>query len=436
MSSIIFSGLATGLDTASIVSQLVELKRRPIYRLQQRRDGFQGQIDALASLREKLLALQTAARDLDTASEFLALGTSSSHENILQATAGDGAAPGVYDILVTSLAKARKVASQGYDSPLGTVGSGSFTYSVGGRTETLSVSAGTTLEGLRDAINAGTEGISASIINDGSATGGYRLVISATETGTAGDFTLDLTGLTGSDALVMTQQQAAADAVLTVDGLAVTTSSNHPADLISGLTLDLRGVTAGIPVTLSVTRDDETIAGKVEALVIAYNDLAGFASEQFKTDAALQGNSTLRMVRSRIDSIFGSAQSDGSVTMFAELGISRTREGLLEWDPDDFKTALDADFGGVRDFFIHADGVTGKGYLLDLAVKDMTDSISGLFKISTDSLNSRIKSTDRTIERYERTIEAYQINLERRFTAMEIMVSRLQSQGNYLNGMI
>jgi flagellar hook-associated protein 2 len=436
MSSIIFSGLATGLDTGSIVSQLVELKRRPIYRLQQRREGFQGQIDALSSLREKLLALQTAARDLDTASEFMTLTATSSLEDILQATVGSGAAPGTYDILVTSLAKARKESSQGFDSPMATVGTGSFTYTVGGRSETLTLASGTTLEGLRDAINAGAEGISASIINDGSATGGYRLVVSATETGSVGDFSLDLSGLTGPGALSMTERQAAADAVLNVDGIAVTASSNQPTDLISGLTLDLRGVTEGTAVTLRVEMDDEAITGKVKALVDAYNDLAGFAAEHKGSESVLRGNGTLRMVSNRINSIFGSAQSAGSVSMFSELGIDRTRDGQLEWDADKFNTALNADFGGVRDFFIKADGVTGKGYLLDMAVDDMTDSVSGLFKISTESLNSRIKSTDLTIERYERTIESYRINLERRFAAMEIMVSRLRSQGNYLNGVL
>ena len=67
MSSVSFSGLATGLDTGSIISQLVELKRAPIYRLQKDKKSYQDQISSLATLKTKLLALQTAARKLDTA---------------------------------------------------------------------------------------------------------------------------------------------------------------------------------------------------------------------------------------------------------------------------------------------------------------------------------------------------------------------------------
>ena len=48
MSSVSFSGLATGLDTGSIISQLVELKRAPIYRLQKDKKSYQDQISSLA----------------------------------------------------------------------------------------------------------------------------------------------------------------------------------------------------------------------------------------------------------------------------------------------------------------------------------------------------------------------------------------------------
>ena len=64
MSSVSFTGLATGLDTASIVAQLLEIKRRPIYRLENRRLDFQSQLSALGTLKTKLLALQEAARDI------------------------------------------------------------------------------------------------------------------------------------------------------------------------------------------------------------------------------------------------------------------------------------------------------------------------------------------------------------------------------------
>ena len=81
-------------------------------------------------------------------------------------------------------------------------------------------------------------------------------------------------------------------------------------------------------------------------------------------------------------------------------------------------------------------GNVGKTYLIDTAIDDMTDSLTGLFRISTDALNKKIDYADQSIERYERSIETYQTTLERKFTAMEMMVSQLQAQGNYLSSIV
>ena len=81
MSTINFTGIATGLDTASIINQLVAIRRRPIVRLEHRRTLLEAARGALATLKSKLLDLQNAAQALDTANEFAALTASSSAES-------------------------------------------------------------------------------------------------------------------------------------------------------------------------------------------------------------------------------------------------------------------------------------------------------------------------------------------------------------------
>lgn len=438
MSSIAFSGLATGLDTGSIIAQLVEIKRQPIYRLEDDKAGFQKQITALGTLKTKLLALQTAAQDLDTAGEFSSLRATSSDEDLLTATAGDGAAPGTHDIVVKTLAKAQKEISQGFDNNLVAVGEGTISFTVDGVTTELALSGYTSLDSLKNLINDNVEGVGASIVYDGSTTGGYKLVLSGTEAGTAGAFTADFSGLTGGTAPVLTTQQAAADATLTVDGIDVVATSNTPDDVISGLTLDLKNFDLATTVQITVTLDSEGIADKVKAMVDAYNDLYSYISEQSKPGADLRGNPTLSSVASRMESIFSTSLEDGlgSVTSFYQVGVSRGTDRQLEFDEEEFAEALEADFGGVRDFFIEREGNLGKMYLVDTAIEDMTDSIDGLFKISTDSLNRKIDYTDESIERYERSVAAYQTTLERQYTAMEMMVAQLQAQGNYLSSIV
>lgn len=108
MSIINFTGIATGLDTASIINQLVAIRRQPIVRLEYRRTMLEAARGTLATFKTKLLDLQSAAQALDTANEFAALIASSSAENLLTVTAGGDAAPGSYEIVVHNLAVAQK----------------------------------------------------------------------------------------------------------------------------------------------------------------------------------------------------------------------------------------------------------------------------------------------------------------------------------------
>lgn len=434
MSSVAFSGLVSGLDTGSIVAQLVELKRAPIYRLEQRKQGYQSQISALSSLKSKLLALQQAAQNLDTSNEFSSLVANSSNEDVLRVDAASDAAPGSYTIQVESRAVAQKEVSQGFDSATDSVGSGTLSFTVNGEVFDLELTGVTTLSGLASQINENVEGVGATIVYDGSATGGYHLVLTGAEAGTANAFTVDASGLGGGTSPAFTNQVVAADAQLIVDGISVTASTNSPSGVIAGLTLDLLAAAPGEQIQVDVTRDSEGIAENVKSLVDAYNDLKSYMMEQSASDADLRGNPTLRSVGWRIDNIMSSSLSNGLGTLssFHQIGISRGSDNLLEWDEDEFAEALEGNYGAVRDLLIERDGNVGKASLLDTAIDDMTDSIDGMFKNSTDILNLKIKYADSSITRYERSVASYKLTMERKFTAMEAMVSQLQAQGNYL----
>ena len=312
-----------------------------------------------------------------------------------------------------------------------------ISFTVNGETTELNLTGFNSLESLKNTINNDVAGVNASIIYDGSDTGGYRLVLTSTEAGSDGAYTVDMSGLSGGTSPVMTSSQTAEDASLTVDGISVTATSNDPTDVISGLTLHLKDADVGTTVHVEVDMDTEGISDKVEAMVNAYNDMFTYINTQSGTDGTLRGNPTLNSVASRVENLFVSGLSGGlgDITNFFQVGITRGSDRQLEFNADDFADALSEDFGGVRDLFIERDGNLGKMYLLDSSIDDMTDSLDGLFKIATDSLNRKIDYADDTIDRYERSVESYQKTLERKFTAMEAMVSQLQAQGNYLAGL-
>ncbi|MBU8870697.1 MAG: flagellar filament capping protein FliD [Gemmatimonadales bacterium] len=437
MSTVSFSGLATGLDTGSIVAQLVELKRAPIYRLEANMLGFQNQMKALDTLKSKLVALQEAAQNLDTANEFNALTASSNDEDFLTVTAGSDAAPGNYTIEIQSLATAQKDVSQGYDSLNDSVGSGIMSFTVDEETIDLNLEGFNSLESLKNEINNNVAGVSASIVFDGSDTGGYHLVLSSSQAGSDGAFSVDVSGLSGGITPILESKDPAADAVLLVDGITVS-ASNSSDEIISGLTLDLHDAEIGKEIQVKVEVDSAGIAENVGTFVNAYNDLFSFIEAAKKPDGDLYNNPSLRSVANSMENIFTSSLEGGlgSISLFSQVGITRGEGRLLTFDEGDFLEALKDDFGGVRDFFIERDGNLGKTYLIDQAVENMTDSLSGIFKISKDALNSKIGYAEQGIERYERSVESYQLTLTRKFTAMELMVSQLNAQGNYLSSIM
>lgn len=427
-------GLVSGVDTTTLINQLVQLRRAPITRLESRKKGYETEIKALGTLKTKLLALQTAARKIDTANEFAALKATSSDEDILKVTAGGDAAPGNYDILVTALAKGQKSVSQGFDDDDNAVGTGEITFMVGDEETTLTIEAGTSLRELADAINREVDGVGASVIYDGSATGGYRLALTGAA-GTDNAFTVDTSGLSGGTAPTFTQTQAASDATLIVDDIPITASGNVLDDVISGLTIDLRDVDLDTPVHVEVTMDAAGVSDQVKAFVDAYNDVYSYLKTATAKDGDLASNASARSIASRVESLMSTTTADeGSrFTMFAQIGIERTRDRTLDFDSKAFADAIEESFASVRDLFVDHGGRSGKAGLLDDLIDDLTDSVDGFFKVGTDALNRKIKSADQTIDRYELSLDNYRTTLEKKFLAMESQLAMLQAQGNALS---
>jgi flagellar hook-associated protein 2 len=99
-------GLATGLDTTSIIKSLMQLEARPKVLLQQRAQTTKAGLDAFASIRTKTSAVRTAADALATPTAWRALTATSSNPDAVSVTAGSGATTGTLSFSVTQLAAA------------------------------------------------------------------------------------------------------------------------------------------------------------------------------------------------------------------------------------------------------------------------------------------------------------------------------------------
>lgn len=430
-----FGGLASGLDTAYIIEAMVEARRQPIYALEQKKTGYNQQTSSLSGVESRLSDLLTAIQALDSNREFASLTALSSDEDYLTASAGPLATQGSFDVTVNALAYAQKSMTQGYDTSSDSIGTGTFSITVGGETTDITVIEGASgLGDLATAINNSSAGVTATVLYDGSETGGYHLVISAEETGTENAFTLDASGLSGGTAPVFTTTQEAANAEFVVDTLTITSQTNEVATAIQGVTLNLEQADAATTVQLDIDVDGEALQAKVQTFVDAYNALFAYINEQTADGATLQGDSLIRSVSSRVRMAMTTSLAGADISTLYQIGVRQEEEGILSFDTAAFQEQVAEDYTGVRDLFIGTDTHTGIVYALGLSLEDMTDSTDGMFKLRRDGIADRIEHIDDRIERYERTIESYELTLNRKFAAMEQMISALQAQSGYLTG--
>lgn len=225
------AGLVSGIDIDSILAQIQDAERRPILQLQARQATLQKQSGAILSVSSKLSTLLAVATSVNNPANFntrtATVTKTSAGLSLLTATADSSATPGSYSLTVKQLAQAQKKAAQGFVDQNTTAvasGAGTFKFKVGssGTEYSVSVSASTTLQALRDAINSAGGSVTASIINDGTGSNPFRLVLTANTSGANNTITITNNDTT----LDFTNKQVEAAFAATTNSFAGTVSSN------------------------------------------------------------------------------------------------------------------------------------------------------------------------------------------------------------------
>lgn len=197
-----FNGLASGLDTNSIITELVRFSQQRINSLRSKQTEANTRQNVLTTLKSRLQSLQDRAHSLarPQQSVFDRRAVTSSDTAIVTAAAGSAAAPGVQSLRVLGLAAAHQIGSQGFDDPNSQITTGSFQIQSGSSSATITIdSTNNTLTGLARAITSANLGITATIINDGSdsRTQPYRLLLTSNNTGT--DHAISITNNLAAD---------------------------------------------------------------------------------------------------------------------------------------------------------------------------------------------------------------------------------------------
>lgn len=192
-------GFNSGINFDSIISQLIVAQGKPLVKLQN--DQVQQELKSatVLNLKTKLSPFESSVNTLNSLSQFntkkVSITKTSTGDELASVSTDETAIAGATSIKVKQLAKAGKKASQGIaDQDATAISSvaGSIRFKIGtaGAETTVTVSTTTTLQQLRDAINAKNAGVTASIINDGTGSNPFRLILTANSSGSANNIVI------------------------------------------------------------------------------------------------------------------------------------------------------------------------------------------------------------------------------------------------------
>lgn len=382
-------GIGSNIDVNSIVTKLMSVERAPLDRLGTKEGSYQAQLSAFGSIRSALSGFQTAVIGLASESKFSARSASSSESTVARITASAGAQTGTYNLEVAKLAQSQALAAAGQATTTDPIGAGTatqirfefgtitggtlsggtytgatFTPSTTAATGTVSIgSTNNSLGGIKDAINAAGIGVRASIVGNGGTTP-YRLMLQSTATGAATSMKITVTGDSAISSLLsndpagsqsLSQTAAAQDAELTINGLAITSSTNTLSEAVEGASITLSKAGSS---TLVVSQDTAAIQRPIQDLVKSFNDLNGLLNKLSASDpkkgtrGELAGDGTVRGLQSQLRNALSEALGGSlSLDSLSDVGVTFQKDGSLAVDNTKLAKAIESNVAGVRALF-------------------------------------------------------------------------------------
>lgn len=435
------TGIGSGLDVNSIVSQLVAAERTPgDKRLTAAEQDTKAQISAFGSLTSALSALETALKKFDGS------GTSAGRKATVatgagySASASSSASPGRYQISVESLAQAHRLQSatvaRNGDGSAAQLGYGTLAISVGSGDPinvTLAQGKGS-LADIRSAINAQAgDKVTATVV---SGDAGDVLFITSRTYGTDGAVSIAASGGDGGLAALdtssgtITTKDAAQDAQVVIDGITRTAKGNTLSDAITGVSLTLTSAQPGTTFALDVAEDPSSLKSTLTSFVTAYNAAVGqirtlsASGGQDSVAGPLSGDAAPRGILQTLRNTIGNSYS-----ALSSLGLKTAVDGTLTLDSTKFDAALSADPNAVKKLFSETSDF-GKG-MRDVLHNYVGDQ--GLLAGRRESLDSRTKTQSRQRTDFEARMVQIEATYRRQFTALDTMMAQLQGTSSYVS---
>jgi flagellar hook-associated protein 2 len=278
---ITISGLASGLNTSSIIAALMAVEREPVTHLTDEQAKLSAEQTQLQSFQSSLQQLSFSAAEFILPSLYESSQTATSSEPTrVEASVVGGAGVGGYEVEVTQLANSAQRTFT-FTSP-----SSEETITIDG--QEFKVQPDESAKTLAGAINAsGSATVYAAVLE------GETIVLSNRATGSTGGEFIKVTGAALAEKAGTAKEGV--DAEYALDGVKATSSSNVVTNAIAGVTLTLAGLTPQGPVTIDIRPpgvSSSAVEAQVQAFVKLYNSTVGAIQTQLNTKSPTRPHTT------------------------------------------------------------------------------------------------------------------------------------------------
>lgn len=307
-----------------------------------------------------------------------------------------------------------------------TLQASSFQLSDGSNSSTITVNAGDTLTDVANEINSTGLAVTASVVSDAS---GAHLQVASSNSGTV--------SVSADPAFDLTRASSATNAVLTVDGIPVSSASNTVSGVISGLTLSLTGTTPSTsPATLTVGANTSQITQALSKFVADYNTALSQVTSQFTfststgSQGVLSGDSIVRSLQGMLEGIVSYTAGAGastSIQSLAGLGITVNNDGSLSLDAATLDSAM-ANPASVQNFF-QGTALNGFAQQFSTQLNQFASAGAGAIAQEISNLNQQYSGLQSQINDYESGyIASQQTVLTAMYSKAEIALEQLPAE--------
>lgn len=462
MTTITNAGVGSGLDLEAIISATLQASNQPkLQKFASRESELSVQLTGIGGIKSVMSKLQDVFEELASPDEFnqrvANVRQPSNAEtlgDLVSVRADKTATTGAFEINVLQTAKGSR-AQTDTSNPANvftsadevvTSAAGTLTFTAGSKSFDIDIDAGATLEEIRQTINNNaTFGVSANIINTGSES---VLVFESSEAGAGNDLVItnnnaELDRLStvanagGPGGLVISAQDSAQNAIIEVDGIQISNSSNVFTNAVQGLTITAKRESEASEVAnVDVEFDREGVTTKIDEFIAAFNNTIDMIAQQSSSvSSPLFGDATIRSIKDQLtNALTTKVEGAGDFETIFDIGLSLNENGKLEKQNvvRSLNEALDTNFADIGKLFTNTWGIADT---FGTILANYVDS-SGVLKQRQDILNLQKDDLEDDRLNHQFRMQQLEASLRQKYASLDTLIASMRSSGDYLMGQL